>query len=149
MSATHAGLAVGSYSVTLHDRIVFGLPAAEAVLAEAERYGAKRVFLTSTRSLAQKQDGPLQRLEKALSQREHLSNATAKVVETVGATAKAQFDKARDGIQAWRDGTIRKAHHGCGPQDIMAPLHRFLVKHELPYTAWGLRWKAGRAEEPV
>ena len=66
MSATHAGLAAGSYSVTLHDRIVFGLPAAEAVMAEAERYGAKRVFLTSTRSLAQKQDGPLQRLEKAL-----------------------------------------------------------------------------------
>jgi maleylacetate reductase len=66
MSATHAGLAAGSYSVTLHDRIVFGLPAAEAVMAEAERYGAKRVFLTSTRSLAQKQNGPLQRLEKAL-----------------------------------------------------------------------------------
>ncbi|MGE0852301.1 MAG: iron-containing alcohol dehydrogenase [Hyphomicrobiaceae bacterium] len=69
MSATHAGLAAGSYSVTLHDRIVFGLPAAEAVLAEAERYGATRVFLTSTRSLAQKQDGPLQRLEKALGNR--------------------------------------------------------------------------------
>jgi hypothetical protein len=31
----------------------------------------------------------------------------------------------------------------------MAPVHRFLVKHELPYTAWGLRWKSGRAEEPV
>jgi hypothetical protein len=91
----------------------------------------------------------LQRVEKALSQRDHLSNATAKVVEQVAATAKGQFDRARDGIQAWRDGTIRKAQQGCGPSDIMAPLHRFLVKHELPYTSWGLRWKSGRAEEPV
>ncbi|HZT48711.1 MAG TPA: hypothetical protein VFA64_12105, partial [Hyphomicrobiaceae bacterium] len=56
----------GSFSVTAHERIVFGQPAGEAVVAEAERIGARRVFVTSTRSLAQKQDGPLQRLVKAL-----------------------------------------------------------------------------------
>lgn len=94
-------------------------------------------------------DQLMQRVEKALRQRDHLSNATAKVVEQVAATAKGQFDKARDGIQSWRDGTIRKAQRGCGPADIMAPIHRFLVKHELPYTSWGLRWKSGRGEEPV
>ncbi len=94
-------------------------------------------------------DQLVQRVEKALKQRDHLSNATAKVVEQVAATAKGQFDKARDGIQSWRDGTIRKAQRGCGPSDIMAPIHRFLVKHELPYTSWGLRWKTGRNEEPV
>ncbi len=94
-------------------------------------------------------DQLLQRFEKSLSQRDHLSNATAKVVEQVAATAKGQFDRARDGIQAWRDGTIRKAQQGCGPADIMAPVHRFLVKHELPYTSWGLRWKSGQNEEPV
>lgn len=94
-------------------------------------------------------DQLVQRVEKALKQRDHLSNATAKVVEQVAASAKGQFDRARDGIQAWRDGTIRKAQQGCGPADIMAPIHRFLVKHELPYSSWGLRWKSGQGEEPV
>ncbi len=59
----------GSFSVTAHERIIFGQPAGEAVVAEAERIGARRVFVTSTRSLAQKQDGPLQRLVKALGAR--------------------------------------------------------------------------------
>jgi len=63
------GLKPGSYSVTAHERILWGRPAAEAVLEEADRYGAKRIFVTSTRSLAAKQDGPLQRLERALAAR--------------------------------------------------------------------------------
>ena len=67
MSAPTAELKAGTFSVTAHDRIIFGTPAGEAVLAEAERYGAKRIFVTSTRSLVQKTDGPLQRLERALS----------------------------------------------------------------------------------
>ena len=66
MSTTHPGLKSGTFNVTAHERILFGTPAAEAVVAEAERYGARRVFITSTRSLAQKEDGPLQRLERAL-----------------------------------------------------------------------------------
>ena len=66
MSDPTAGLKAGTFSVTAHDRIIFGTPAGEAVLAEAERYGARRIFVTSTRSLAQKNDGPLQRLERAL-----------------------------------------------------------------------------------
>ncbi len=94
-------------------------------------------------------DQLIQRLDKAFAQREHLSNATAKVVEQVTATAKAQFDKAKNGVKSWRDGTIRRAQEGCGPGDMMQPLHTFMVKHELPYTSWGLRWKAGRGEEPV
>ena len=56
----------GTFNVTAHERIVFGTPAADAVLAAAERIGAERVFVTSTRSLAQKEAGPLQRIEKAL-----------------------------------------------------------------------------------
>jgi len=67
MSTNHAG--AGTFSVTAHDRIIFGTPAGEAVLAEADRYGAKRVFVTSTRSLAQKDNGPLQRMERALGAR--------------------------------------------------------------------------------
>jgi maleylacetate reductase len=66
MSATPDRPGVGVYAVTAHERIVFGTPAEEAVVAEAKGYGAARVFLTSTRSLAAKEKGPLQRLEKAL-----------------------------------------------------------------------------------
>jgi len=69
MTSAHAGLAAGTFSVTAHERIVFGVPAEEAVPAEAERIGARRVLVTSTRSLAQKEAGPLQRIEKALGAR--------------------------------------------------------------------------------
>ncbi len=69
MGDAHPGLAAGSFSVTANDRILFGMPAGAAVIAEAERYGARRVFVTSTRSLAQKENGPLQQLERALGGR--------------------------------------------------------------------------------
>ena len=69
MTDTHAGLTAGAFNVTAHERIVFGRPAGEAVVAEAERTGASRVFVTSTRSLAQKEMGPLQRIEQALGSR--------------------------------------------------------------------------------
>jgi maleylacetate reductase len=59
----------GTFNVTAHERIVFGTAAGDAVVAEADRVGAKRVFVTSTRSLAQKESGPLQRIEKALASR--------------------------------------------------------------------------------
>jgi maleylacetate reductase len=65
MTSTRAG----TFSITAHDRVIFGTPAGEAVVGEAERYGAKRVFVTSTRSLAQKENGPLQRMEQALGAR--------------------------------------------------------------------------------
>ena len=69
MRESESGLKPGSFSVTAHERIVWGRPAGEAVLEEAERYGAKRIFVTSTRSLAGKTEGPLQRLERALGSR--------------------------------------------------------------------------------
>ena len=47
----------GIFQRQAHERIIFGPPAEEAVLAEADRYGAKRVFVTSTRSLARKRTG--------------------------------------------------------------------------------------------
>lgn len=66
MSAPQRGLATGTFNVTANDRILFGMPAAEAVLDEIKRYGAPRVFITSTASLARQGDGILQRLERAL-----------------------------------------------------------------------------------
>jgi len=68
----------GTFNVAAHERIVFGTPAGEAVVAEAERVGAKRVFVTSTRSLAQKEMGPLQRIEQALGSRHAGTYATIK-----------------------------------------------------------------------
>jgi maleylacetate reductase len=59
----------GVFHVQALERVVFGTAAEEAVAAEAERVGARRVFVTSTRSLAQKERGPLQRIETALGGR--------------------------------------------------------------------------------
>src|SRR6188768_1461963 len=56
----------GHVSISASERIVFGQPLDKAVVAEAGRYGAKRIFLTSTRSLARLDNGPLQRAARAL-----------------------------------------------------------------------------------
>jgi maleylacetate reductase len=66
MSATTDPSGAGIYNVMAQERIVFGIPAEEAAVAEARSYGASRVFVTSTRSLARLENGPLQRLERAL-----------------------------------------------------------------------------------
>jgi maleylacetate reductase len=76
MSQSHAGLTSGYTTIHAQERIIFGRPAAEALVAEAERYGASRVFVTSTRSLAKLADGPLQRIERALGAR-HVGTHTA------------------------------------------------------------------------
>ena len=56
----------GHITVQAQERILFGTPADTAVLAEVERYGARRVFVVSTRSLARLDDGPLHRVVAAL-----------------------------------------------------------------------------------
>jgi hypothetical protein len=94
-------------------------------------------------------DDLAKRVEKALGARERLSNATAKLAEEVAQTAKSQFDRARAGVKAWREATVRKAAAGTGATAVMEPLQRFLTRHQLPYSSWGLRWKAGHGEEPV
>jgi maleylacetate reductase len=76
MTDAYANLTSGSYGIMATERIVFGKPAGEAVVAEADRIGAKRVFVLSTRSLSQLENGPLQRVVKALGQR-HVGTFTA------------------------------------------------------------------------
>jgi maleylacetate reductase len=66
MPASQSTLASGLFTSHAQERIVFGTPAEEAILAEAAHYGAERIFVTSTRSLTEFSDGPLQRLEAAL-----------------------------------------------------------------------------------
>ena len=59
----------GRFTVQPIDQIIFGTPLADALVAEADRIGAKRVFVTSTRSLSQLENGPLQRAVHALGDR--------------------------------------------------------------------------------
>ncbi len=59
----------GVFTIQAQERVVFGSPAPEAVVAEAAHFDAKRVFVTSTRSLGALPDGPLQRIERALGGR--------------------------------------------------------------------------------
>ena len=59
----------GRFTVQPIDQIIFGTPLADALVAEADGIGAKRVFVTSTRSLSQLENGPLQRAVHALGDR--------------------------------------------------------------------------------
>lgn len=69
MTTQPTTLKPGHFTVQATEQIVFGRPLEEAILAEADRYGAQRIFLTSTRSLSRLENGPLQRAQKALGDR--------------------------------------------------------------------------------
>jgi maleylacetate reductase len=88
----------GHCTVQAQERIVFGKPADKAVLEEADRYGARRIFVISTRSLAGRDDGPLQRLERALGER-HAGTCTAIAAhspreDVISAAAQARAARA-------------------------------------------------------
>jgi len=89
------------------------------------------------------------RMETALALREHLSVATDNMVANLLRGANEQIQRARAGVKTWRDATVRRANEPCGPAAVMAPVNAFMVHHELPFTTWGLRWKAGGRAEPV
>jgi len=69
MNTSHPGIQAGQFAIQDMDKVVFGVPLGAAVVAEADRLGASRVLVTSTRSLTTKSDGPLQWVEKALGKR--------------------------------------------------------------------------------
>ncbi len=58
----------GSYHYLPLERVIFGRPAAEAAAEEAERIGARRVFIVASRTLASKTD-VIEIIEKRLSHR--------------------------------------------------------------------------------
>src|SRR5437016_1749070 len=92
------GVQSGEFTVQAQERIVFGKPAEIAVREECERYGAARVFVVSTRSLARHDNGPLQRIVTALAAR-HAGTFAAISAHTpredvIAATAMARAARA-------------------------------------------------------
>ncbi len=69
MSADHKPLPEGIFFMQAQEQVVFGRPAEQAVMEQVERLGARRVFLTSGRTLGNLDDGPLQRIRRALGDR--------------------------------------------------------------------------------
>jgi maleylacetate reductase len=59
----------GHLIVQAQERVLYGQAAEHAVLDEVARYGHERVFVVSTRSLTRLENGPLQRIERALGDR--------------------------------------------------------------------------------
>ena len=98
MPEHYPGIAAGHYLIQAQERILFGTPAGEAVLAEVERQGATRVFVVSTRSLARPADGPLQRVVAALGPRHVGSFASVRAhsprEDVIAAAALAREAKA-------------------------------------------------------
>lgn len=93
-----AALPSGHFNISATERIVFGEPLEKAILNEAQRYGATRIFLTSTRSLAKLENGPLQRAERALG-RMHVGThagiaAHSPREDVIAGAAKARAAKA-------------------------------------------------------
>ena len=78
MPDLHPGLRPGVFAIQAQERIIHGQPAGPAVRAEAERLGASRVFVVSTRSLAALADGPLQAVQQALGHRLVGTSATVR-----------------------------------------------------------------------
>jgi len=109
MSDPRAGLVAGTFHVQALERILFGMPAGEAVVAEAERVGAKRVFVNLHPSLAQKENGPLQRMQKALGARPRrhlLTIRSHSPREDVVAGAKAAREAKADLLVAVGGGSV-------------------------------------------
>jgi maleylacetate reductase len=76
MNDIYNNLQSGRFTIQAQESMVFGQPAGSAVAAEADRYGSKRVFVVSTRSLSHLRNGPLQRIVNALGSH-HVGTYTA------------------------------------------------------------------------
>src|SRR3990172_6466443 len=109
MDENYKNLPSGNFLIQAQERILFGQPAASAVVAEAEHYGAKRVFVTSTRSLGRLSNGPLQQIVGALGSRHVGTYAEVRAHsprEDVIAAANAARDVGADLLLAVGGGSV-------------------------------------------
>jgi maleylacetate reductase len=149
MSNAHPGIPSGQFAIQAQERVVFGTPAGAAVLAEAEKAGAQRVFVTATRSLAKLADGPLQWVEKALGAR-HVGTFSAIAAhspreDVIAATAAAREARADLLVAVGGGSTIDASKavllclwHGLDSPDAMEP-----------YRAGGDRTAAATVRPPA
>ena len=99
----------GVFNIQAQERVVFGTPAPQAVVKEAEHYGAQRIFVTTTRSLTGLDDGPLQKVEAALGHRyagTFSTIASHSPREDVIAAANAARDAGADMLVAVGGGSV-------------------------------------------
>ncbi|HEU5296214.1 MAG TPA: iron-containing alcohol dehydrogenase [Burkholderiaceae bacterium] len=99
----------GIVLLSAQERVVLGVPAAQAVLAEAERAGAQRVFVTSGASLSRLSDGPLQRIESTLGPRlagRYVGIRAHSPRDDVVAAARAARDAGADLLVAVGGGSV-------------------------------------------
>ena len=106
---TPPDLRSGSYLIQAQERVIFGQAADAAVAAEADRYGARRVFVVSTRSLDRLENGPLQRVIAALGSRHTGTYAAVRAHsprEDVVAAANAAREARADLLIAVGGGSV-------------------------------------------
>lgn len=109
MTSPVSTIAPGHFSIQAVEQIVFGVQLEDAIVAEVARCGAKRVFVTSTRSLAKLDNGPLQRAVKALGDRHvgtYASIASHSPREDVVAGANAARAAGADILVAVGGGSV-------------------------------------------
>lgn len=109
MDTRYNGLRGGAFIIQAQERIVFGQPVSAVLPAELEQLGARRVLVTSSRSLAAMQDGPLQWVERALGTRHAGSFTTISAHsprEDVIAGAQAARDCNADLLLAVGGGSV-------------------------------------------
>ncbi len=85
---------VGEYRFIAQDRVIFGRPAAEAVLTEAERREAERVFIVASKTLSQTTDA-VDRIREALGRR-----AVGLFDETVAHVPRESVLRLADDVRA-------------------------------------------------
>lgn len=139
----------GIFKIQAQERVIFGSPAPEAVVADADHYGAERIFVTSTRSLARLGDGPLQRIEAALGSR-HVGTfaeiASHSPREDVIAAAAAARAAGADLLVAVGGGSVvdaTKVVQLCLWQNITS------VDAMMPYASGFDRTAASKLEVPA
>jgi len=88
-----AGVAAGAHEFLAQDRVIWGKPAAQAVIEEADRRGAKRVFVVTGRTLNRRTDA-IARIGAALGPR-HVGTFDECVEHTPRASVIAAAQAAR------------------------------------------------------